>query len=104
MLALFALEQTEDVNALFFAAAERLLEEDLPNRADLPYGCAGIGAALVTNTGMEYYRSAFPGLQYYNLAEETLGRSVYLIYRKNQFIDPPMQYLIHLLSKKEQIV
>ena len=46
MLALFALEQTEDVNALFFAAAERLLEEDLPNRADLPYGCAGIGAAL----------------------------------------------------------
>lgn len=61
---------------------------------------AGIGATLVTNTGMDYYRSAFPGLQYYNIAEKTLGRNVYLIYRKNQFIDPPMQYLIELLSKK----
>lgn len=46
VLALSALEKTKDVFELTIAAAEKLLEGDLPDRADLPYGCAGIGAAL----------------------------------------------------------
>jgi len=46
ILALSALEQTDEVIELTVAAAEKLFEAELPDRADLPYGCAGMGAAL----------------------------------------------------------
>ena len=47
VLALTVMERTEDVKKCIRASADRLLEEELPDRADLPYGCAGIGAALM---------------------------------------------------------
>lgn len=46
ILALSGFRPTKDTGALAGAAAQRILEEQWPDRADLPYGCAGIGAAL----------------------------------------------------------
>lgn len=61
----------------------------------------GVGATLVTSTGMDYYRSAFPELRYFDVSEDGLARSVCVIHRKNQYIDPPLQKLIDIIKQKE---
>ena len=62
---------------------------------------AGLGATLVTSAGMDYYRSSFPGLRYFDVANGALDRSVCLIYRKNRFLNEAQQYLIKSITEKE---
>ena len=63
---------------------------------------AGIGATLVTSTGMEYYRSAFPELRYFDAFGGTLTRQACLIYRKKQFVSEPCRKLIELLTEQNK--
>ncbi len=62
---------------------------------------AGIGATLVTSTGMDYYCSAFPDLKYFDVSDDVLNRSVCVIHRKNQYISPPLQKLMEIILNKE---
>ncbi|MBQ6165055.1 MAG: LysR family transcriptional regulator [Clostridia bacterium] len=61
---------------------------------------AGIGATLVTSTGMDYYHSAFPELRYFDVSDDVLDRSICVIHRKNQYIDPPLQKLMEIILHK----
>ena len=63
---------------------------------------AGIGATLVTSTGMDYYRTAFPELRYFDAFDGALTRRVCLVYRKKQFVSEPCRKLIEIIKENKE--
>lgn len=58
----------------------------------------GAGAALLPSTGLEYYKSKFPGLLYFSIGKAAPRRTVSVLYRKNQYLSLPAREMINLLK------
>ena len=60
---------------------------------------AGIGAALITDSGIAYYHKIYPDLLFYSINDADLTRCLQLAYRKNMFLSEVLEYLIDIIKK-----
>lgn len=60
-----------------------------------------LGAAIVLSSAAQDYRKKYPELCFFSLLGEKLDRTIYAVYRKNQYLTNPVKEILNILQTEE---
>lgn len=79
-----------DENCIYINCVARCKNYD----TSLAMANEGIGATVIPDDSTDYYKNLFPQLKLFFVSDVDFSRGLYLIHRKNMYINDPVKYFI----------